>query len=120
VELQTAATKTLQQALATYEHFTGIPDNEYYYGWISADLLIKGLEVAGANPTHQSYISGLRNVTDYNAGGLIPVPIDFTQFGKPPSEACTWYLQLTGTTFVPSPSSGKPVCGTLMPNSNQA
>ena len=120
VELQTSATKAFQSALATYEHYTAIPDNEYYYGWISADLLIKGLEVAGNHATRQSYIAGLRKVTNYDAGGLIPVPIDFTQFGQPPSQSCTWNLRLVGSTFVPDPSNGKPVCGTLIPNSNQA
>ena len=64
--------------------------------------------------------AGLRKVTNYDANGLIPVPIDFTQFGQAPSQTCTWYMKLTGSKFTPDPSSGRPVCGPKIPNSNQA
>jgi branched-chain amino acid transport system substrate-binding protein len=122
VELQTAATKNFQSALAQYAHFTGVPGFDYYEGWLSADLLIKGLEVAGTNPTRQSFESGLHGVTSYDGGGLLGTPQNFSLsvFGQLPQTQCSYYVRLQGTTFVPVPADGKPFCGQLIPNSNQA
>jgi branched-chain amino acid transport system substrate-binding protein len=108
-ELQTAATKNMQSALAQYAHFTGVPGFDYYEGWVSADLMIKGLEVAGQNPTN------------YDGGGLLATPDNFSlsMFGQLPQTQCSYYVRLQGTTFVPVPAGGKPFCGQLVPNSNQ-
>ena len=121
VELNNAATKNFQSALAQYAHFTGVPGFDYQQGWLSADLMIKGLEVAGQNPTRTSFESGLHGVTSYDAGGLLPSPLNFSLslFGQLPQTQCSYYLQLKGTTFVPVPADGKPFCGQLLPNSNQ-
>ena len=116
VELHTPATIAWQAALAKYAHFTGIPGFDYEHGWISADLMIRGLEAAGSNPTRQSFITNLRKVTDYTAGGLLPGPINFA-FGQDANPACGWYVVLKGTTFVLNPSNGKPVCGPVVPTS---
>jgi len=95
----------------------GAPSFGVAGGWIAADLFIKGLEVAGQNPTRQSYISGLQGVSNYTAGGLLPTPRDFSlaQFGKLPAQNCAYYVQAEGTQFVPKGQ----VCGTVIPNSNQ-
>ncbi|MCM3883250.1 ABC transporter substrate-binding protein [Frankia sp. R82] len=54
-------------------------------GYITADLLIRGLQAAGPCPTRQSFITGLRAVKNYTAGGLTP-PVDFeADFGKVPA-----------------------------------
>jgi branched-chain amino acid transport system substrate-binding protein len=121
VELNNAATKNFQSALAQYAHFTGVPGFDYQQGWLSADLMIKGLEVAGQNPTRTSFENGLHGVTDYDAGGMLPSPDNFSLslFGQLPQTQCDFYLQLKGTTFVPIPADGKPFCGQLLPNSNQ-
>jgi branched-chain amino acid transport system substrate-binding protein len=121
VEINNAATKNFQSGLAQYAHFTGIPGFDYQQGWMAADLLIKGLEVAGQNPTRTSFETGLQGVSNYNAGGLLPTPDNFavSQFGQLPQTQCSYYLQLRGTTFVPVPANGQPFCGQLLPNSNQ-
>jgi branched-chain amino acid transport system substrate-binding protein len=121
VELDNAATKNFASALATYAHFTGIPGFDYEQGFLAADLMIKGLEVAGQNPTRASFESGLHAVTSYDAGGLLPTPVNFnlSQFGLLPPTQCSYYLQLEGTKFIPVPADGKPFCGQLLPNSNQ-
>jgi hypothetical protein len=36
--------------------------------------MIKGLEVAGKNPTRQSFITNLHNVTGYDADACFPMP----------------------------------------------
>jgi branched-chain amino acid transport system substrate-binding protein len=76
--------------------------------------MVKGLEVAGKNPTRQSFITNLRNVTGYDAEGLLPNAIDLSlaNFGKAPNKVCGWYAKLQGTQFVPVPSDGSATCGT--------
>ncbi len=120
VELHNAATTAFQAALATHAHFSGVPDFGWYEGWYGADLMIKGLQMSGPNPTRSSFIDQLHTVTDYNAGGLLP-PADLTlaHFGQPAPKQCTWYVQLQGKDFVPVPSDGSLTCGSLIPNSGQ-
>jgi branched-chain amino acid transport system substrate-binding protein len=120
VELGSPATKAMQAAFQEYYNYTGDPDFGWYQGWASMDLMIKGLEVAGKNPTRQSFISNLRQVTDYTAGGLLPAPTNFTQFGQAAPQTCAWYVKLEGRNFTLVQSNGQPICGTLIPNSNQA
>lgn len=119
-ELQSPATKAFGAALAKYVGFTGVPGFDYCEGYVTADLMIKGLEVAGHNPTRQSFISNLRKVSSYNpAGGLLPNSLNFTPaaFGQPPAKECGYFPQLQGKKFVLVPND-KPVCGTLIPNSD--
>ena len=120
IELNTAATRQFKSALAKYEGFTGIPGFDWYEGWQDADLVIRGLQAAGKNPTRQSFIDNLHKVTGWDAGGLLPAPVDFSlaHFGKAAPQTCGWYVTLRGTRFVPVPANGKPVCGNLIPNSD--
>ena len=48
-------------------------------GWIVADMMLRGLEEAGECPTRQRFIEALRSVTDYDANGLLPAPLDLTR-----------------------------------------
>jgi branched-chain amino acid transport system substrate-binding protein len=86
---------------------------------MSADLMIKGLEVAGTNPTRQSIVTNIRRVTDFNAGGLLLTPTNFTQFGTDPAVSCVYYTILKGSKFM-TINGGKPFCSAKLPNSNQA
>ncbi len=116
VKTHSAATQTMQKTLATYESFTGVPGFDWCVGYVSADLTIKGLQLAGQNPTRASFINGLHGVTNYDAGGLLPNPANFSlsQFGKAAPTSCQYFVKLQGTAFVPTPPGGKPVCGTLI------
>jgi branched-chain amino acid transport system substrate-binding protein len=90
-----------------------IPDFGMQGSYIAADLMIKGLEVAGQNPTRKSFISSLRQVTSYDAGGLLPSPTSFANFGTPqmiPAINCAHYVQLKNGQFVIADPGGKPVC----------
>jgi branched-chain amino acid transport system substrate-binding protein len=120
VELNTAGTKAFQAGLAKYAHFSGIPAFDSYEGWGGTDLMIKGLQLAGKNPTQAAFIKNLRKVTNYTGNGLFsPANLTTKAFGKAVPEICSYLVQLRGTKFVPTPSSGKPTCGRLVPNSNQ-
>jgi branched-chain amino acid transport system substrate-binding protein len=112
--LNNPAEQKFRAALQKYAGFSGIPGFDWYEGWTNADLMLKGLEVAGKNPTRQSFITNLHNVTGYDADGLLPNAIDLSLsgFGKAPNKVCTWYAKLQGTQFVPVPSDGSPTCGT--------
>ena len=104
--------------LANLQKYTpikgGIPSLNIDYGYESADLMIEGLKQAGATPTRQAFISNLRMVSSYNANGLLPSPVSFTNFatvGMLPATTCGYFVQIVGHAFVPVPSNGQPVCG---------
>ena len=120
-ELNSPALRAQKAAMKKYAGVTGVIGTGYTNGWLSADLFIKGLEVAGRNPTRQSYIAALRKVSNYTAGGLLPVASNFTlaKFGRASSTNCAYLVRLEGHKFVPVPANGKPTCGTLIPNSDQ-
>jgi len=116
VELHNAATKSFQAALEKYAHYTGVPSFGWYEGWGSTDLMIKGLELAGKNPTRAGAIAALQKVTDYSVNGLEnPVNLTPSHFGKAPGKLCEYLTQLNGSAFA-APTD---VCGTILPNSDQ-
>ena len=77
--------------------------------WISADLFVKGLSVAGGCPTRDSFITGLRGVHDYDANGLIG-PVDEAK-ALNQGEACFYHEVVQGKAFVPVEKPGQPYCG---------
>jgi branched-chain amino acid transport system substrate-binding protein len=111
----TPATMAEQQAFQKYEGYTGIPNLNWTYGWLSADMYIQGLKAAGQNPTRASFMDALHNLKGYNGEGLLAAPIDLSLagFGKPPATACQYFVKLQGNAFVPE-NGGKPVCGSTL------
>jgi branched-chain amino acid transport system substrate-binding protein len=116
-QLPNAGTKQMQSALEKYEHFSPsqFPTFDQYESWLGADLMIKGLELAGSNPTHASVIHALRNLKTYNGNGILPQNLNFsTDFGKDLPKACGWYMIAERNGFVPA--SSQPYCGVDIPN----
>jgi hypothetical protein len=111
--------------LKKYENYTADPDNGIYIGYIMADLMIRGLQAAGHNPTRPSFITNLHKVKDYDAGGLLAGKVNFssklqgTWIGDMAGD-CDWVLKVEGSKFVPFPAKGKPFCGTNIPGTNNA
>ena len=108
-----AGTEQMAAALQRYQHFskTQFPTLFQYESWAGADLMIRGLQMAGANPTKAEVIKELRSIKNYTANGLLPRPIDYaTNFGHDPTEQCVWVLRAEKSGFVPY--SSQPVCGT--------
>ncbi len=119
--LPNAGTEQMQAAMEKYAHFTKsqFPTFGQYEAWAGADLMIKGLEMAGPNPTHAAVIKDLRGLKSYNANGLLPNPIDYsTIFGHDLPETCSWVMQAEKTGFVAI--SSKPTCGTDIPGTSTA
>jgi branched-chain amino acid transport system substrate-binding protein len=110
-----AAAQTMLANLKQYTAFKGgIPSLNIAFGYLSADLMIKGLEMAGSPPSRATFISQLRGVATYDAGGLLPSPVTFTNFGTVdmlPTTSCAYFVQIEGSKYIPVPANGKPVCG---------
>jgi ABC-type branched-subunit amino acid transport system substrate-binding protein len=119
--LPNAGTRQLASALQKYQHRS--PANFPTYivdeSWAGADLMIKGLQLAGNNPTRGSVVKALRGIKSYNANGLLPQSINFsTIFGHNLPKQCSWYLQARKNGFVPLSST--PVCGSYIPGTATA
>jgi branched-chain amino acid transport system substrate-binding protein len=108
-----AGTQQMQKAMEKYAGFTSsqFPTFGQYEAWAGADLMIKGLEMAGSNPSQAAVISSLRGLKSYNANGLLPENINYsTIFGHDLPKTCAWVMQAEKNGFTPYSSS--PVCGT--------
>ena len=119
--LPDAGTEQMQAAMEKYAHFTksDFPSFSQYEAWLGADLMIKGLQLAGPNPTRAAVIKDLRGLKSYNANGLLPESFDYaTNFGHDPHPQCTWMMQAQKTGFVAV--SSKPFCGTDIPGTSTA
>ena len=115
-DIPNSGTKQMQSALEKYEHFksSDFPTFSQYESWLGADLMIKGLELAGKNPTRSAVISDLRHLKSYNGNGLLPETINYTNdFGKDLAKSCGWYMIAEKNGFVPA--STTPTCGTDLP-----
>lgn len=117
-EMNTKAMSKFTSALKKYEHQTTPPDENEEYGWVVADLFIKGLQVSGKNPTRASYMKALRKVSKYNGAGLLVSPADMTKsFGTsavgmgPAPKSCAYVAQYKGTSWHPQ---SKALCGGLI------
>jgi branched-chain amino acid transport system substrate-binding protein len=120
-DLPNAATEQMQSAMEKYAHFTKtqFPNFGQYESWAGADLMIKGLEMAGSNPTRAAVIKDLRGLKSYNAGGLLPVSFNYsTDFGHNPAQTCAWVMKAVPSGF--TPISSKPSCGTDLAGTSTA
>ncbi len=115
-QLPNAGTQHMKAALEKYEHFTpsDFPNFSQYESWLGADLMIKGIQLAGKHPTQAGIIKALRNLKAYNGNGLLPITINFsTTFGHDPAKLCGWYMEAEKNGFVPVTS--QPICGKDLP-----
>ncbi len=81
---------------------------------MSVDTLVKGLKLAGPNPTQASLISSLLGVTDYNGDGLYgthTLSYAMSDRGKiTGADNCFWVVKYSGTTFQ-LVKGMQPICG---------
>jgi branched-chain amino acid transport system substrate-binding protein len=119
--LPNAGTEQLTSALQKYEHR---PQSQFYdYGiaeaWLGADLMVKGVQLAGSDPTSAEVIHALRNLKSYNGNGLLSQSINYsTVFGHDPAKTCLWYMRAQKKGFVPV--SSQPWCGHDVPGTSVA
>ena len=119
--LPNAGTQQMQAAMEKYANFTKsqFPTFGQYEAWAGADLMIKGLQMAGASPTQAAVIKDLRGLKSYNANGLLPESINYsTIFGHDPAKTCAWVMQAQKNGF--TAVSPQPYCGTDLPGTSTA
>ncbi|MBL7495937.1 ABC transporter substrate-binding protein [Frankia sp. CNm7] len=85
-------------------------------GYTAADLMLLGLERAGPCPTRESFMTNLRQVHDYDGGGLL-AGVDLGRLDQPMS--CFYFLQVNqaGDRFemIPGNRPGGDWCGDPIP-----
>jgi ABC-type branched-subunit amino acid transport system substrate-binding protein len=118
--LPDAATKQMQTAMEKYDGYSksDFPSFSEYEAWLGADLMMKGLQLAGPNPTHASVIKALRGVTSYNAGGLLPQSWNYTTAFGHDAKSCSWIMKAGKTGF--TAISAQPTCGADIPGTATA
>jgi branched-chain amino acid transport system substrate-binding protein len=96
----------------------GIPSLGLWESYFATDLMIRGLEAAGQNPTRKDFVTNMRKVEKYDGHGLFAAaPISFTNFGTVdmfPKQACSDFVQLKDGEYV---TAAKNVCGKLVETS---
>ncbi|OHV40791.1 Leu/Ile/Val-binding protein (LIV-BP) [Pseudofrankia sp. EUN1h] len=89
------AIQAYRDAITTYSPETTSPfDDVAIVSYAAADEMIKGLQLAGPCPTRQSFITNLRKVTSYDAGGLL-APTNLSRPHDPVS--CFNFLKVNAT-----------------------
>ncbi len=119
--LPNAGTEQMQAAMEKYAHFSKseFPNFGQNEAWAGADLMIKGLQMAGPNPTRADVIKDLRGLKSYNVNGLLPVNLDYaTDFGHNPPKTCAWIMKAETNGF--TAISSQPSCGTDVPGTSTA
>ncbi len=114
VEMHTAATEMLENALSTYAGVTGDPTEAEYHGYLSVDALVQGLKAAGSNATQASFINAMLAMTKYQGLGLWgghSISWAMADRGQVSgADNCEWITQYQGTTFHVI-SGLNPICG---------
>ncbi|OHV29855.1 MULTISPECIES: ABC transporter substrate-binding protein [Pseudofrankia] len=109
-QVKSAALDAYQAAVAAYAPEQADAQQETtLQGFITADLFVRGLEAAGPCPTRAAFLSGLRAVRDYDAGGLLAQPIDMTSgFGQ--LNTCYYFVRVdqSGSGFDAVPGGAGP------------
>lgn len=90
----------------------GLVDDFVTIGWLIGEAFINGLDVAGECPTREAFISSLREVTDYDANGLLDPPIDYTTALGTPFLLCTHFVTVEDGAFVSEPEVTR--CGEVV------
>lgn len=114
-EANTAAHQAFLASMTTYSPEQQPAETELaLMAYIDTDLFLRGLQEAGRCPTRASFMTALRSVKDFDAGGLLPGKIDLEEsFGK--LSLCYNFMRVndTGTAFEIVPDAF-PQCGTRL------
>jgi branched-chain amino acid transport system substrate-binding protein len=117
VELNTAATRQFQAALAKDAGVTGVPTFAEYEAYLAVAGLVAGLQKAGPAATSASFITAMDKVTDFSGFGLYgshPLAFSGSQLGgNDGPDDCIYVTKLSGKTFELVPGAD-PICGKVI------
>ena len=95
--------KSKPQGLKLYEKWIkksgGTKSENSIYGWLNADLFVRGLKAAGCDFTRQKVVDAINQMTDYNADGFI-APVDWTKAHEEEPQCYAW-LKIVDGKFKP-------------------
>jgi branched-chain amino acid transport system substrate-binding protein len=118
IEMHTAATERLQNAMEKYAGVTGDPTLSEYTAYVAVDGFLAGLKAAGRNPTQASFINAMASIRHYDGAGLYgshSIGFAMDQRGQGAgADNCVWVTKYSGLTFQ-LVSGADPVCGTIIP-----
>jgi branched-chain amino acid transport system substrate-binding protein len=110
-ELNLPADRAYLSAMAAYAPQVSPPQNQLALdGWLATDLMIRGLQEAGACPTRQSFTAALRKTT-YNGDGLVNPPANLADYRTP--SRCLYIVQVSPDGGSYQPQSTQPLCGQI-------
>lgn len=111
LDVASPAHQTYLAAMARYAPNQSPGEEKSLEAYITTDLLVTGLEMAGACPTREGLLAALRSLDAYKGAGMLSAPVDLTEgFGRLP--ACYTFVQVNkaGTGFEVAPHN--PICPT--------
>lgn len=114
-EMNTPALRTYRAAMATYAPELRQADEPIALtGYISTDLFLRGLQEAGTCPTREGFVTRLRQLRDFDGGGLLPGPVSLADTRQP--NLCYTFVQANeaGTGFEVVQDAA-PLCGSRIP-----
>jgi branched-chain amino acid transport system substrate-binding protein len=85
----------------------GTTSENSVYGWLNADLFVRGLKAAGCDFTRQKVVDAINQMTNYNADGFI-APVDWTKAHQQASGCFTWVKIVNGAFKPVFGQPGKP------------
>ncbi len=85
----------------------GTKNENSLYGWLNADLFVRGLKAAGCDFTRQKVIDAVNQMTSYTGDGLI-APVDWTK-AHTTAASCVSWVKIQNGKFKPVfGQAGKP------------
>jgi ABC-type branched-subunit amino acid transport system substrate-binding protein len=103
LQLNDPAVKAYLAAMSQYGEGAYAQETYATIGYLAADLMIHGLQLAGNCLTRQNFISTLRNSSGWDANGLAYYSVNFkpglTPDGNP--SPCQWFLNVTNGQYIP-------------------
>jgi branched-chain amino acid transport system substrate-binding protein len=110
-ELANRAQAQFASAMATYAPELNPPVSEAaMWGWVSADMALRGISSGGRCPTRDGFLRGLKSVSSYDAGGLLPRPVNLATVLNTPN-VCYQIVQVKPDGSGYAPLGSQPRCG---------
>ncbi|OAA28138.1 amino acid/amide ABC transporter substrate-binding protein, HAAT family [Frankia sp. EI5c] len=111
IERNQAAQQAYLTAMTTYApQMQPATQLSSIYGYIAADMFLRGLQTQDGCPTRAGFIQGLRGVTDYDGAGLLNQKIDFSAAERL-VDVCTDFIRVAPDGDAFEPVGAGPLCG---------